>query len=60
MDVRKTPQVTNPNYDLVTDQIHLYYDIPLVTFGTDKDRNLIIQFLVFVQPYIQKPLVLYQ
>ena len=33
--------------------------MPLVTFGIDKDRNLIIQFLVFVQPYIQKPLVLY-
>ena len=34
--------------------------MPLVTFGIDKDRNLIIQFLVFVQPYTQKVLVLYQ
>ena len=34
--------------------------MPLVTFGIDKDRNLIIQFPVFVQPYTQKPLVLYQ
>ena len=34
--------------------------MPLVTFGIDKDRNLNIQFLVFVQPYTQKPLVLYQ
>ena len=34
--------------------------MPLVTFGIDKERNLIIQFLVFVQPYGQKPLVLYQ
>ena len=32
----------------------------LVTFGIDKDMNLIIQFLVFIQPYIQKPLILYQ
>ena len=32
----------------------------LVTFGIDRDRNLIIQFPVFVQPYIQKPLTLYQ
>ena len=29
-------------------------------FGIDQDRNLIIQFPIFVQPYIQKPLTLYQ
>ena len=40
--------------------MHLYYDLPLVTFGIDKDRNLIIQFPVFVHPYTQKPLVLNQ
>ena len=28
--------------------------MPLITFGIDKDRNLIIQFPVFVQPYTQK------
>ena len=32
----------------------------LVTFGIDKDRNLIIQFPVFIQPYAQQPLILYQ
>ena len=32
----------------------------LVTFGIDKDRRLIIQFPVFVQSYIQQPLILYQ
>ena len=32
----------------------------LVTFGIDKDSNLIIQFPVFVQPYTQQPLILYQ
>ena len=31
-----------------------------VTFGTDKDMNLVIQFPVFIQPYTQKPLILYQ
>ena len=31
----------------------------LVTFGIDQDRNLIIQFPVFIQPYTQKPLTLY-
>ena len=60
MEVRKTLQVTNPDYDLVIDRIYLYYDMPLVTFGIDKDRNPIIQFPVFVLPYTQKPLVLYQ
>ena len=32
----------------------------LVMFGIDQDRNLIIQFPVFVQPYTQKLLTLYQ
>ena len=34
--------------------------LQLVTFGNDKDKNLIIQFPVFVQPYTQQPLILYQ
>ena len=32
----------------------------LVTFGIEKDKNLIIRFPVFVQPYTQQPLILYQ
>ena len=32
----------------------------LVTFGIDNHRNLIVQFLVFVQPYSQKRLAMYQ
>ena len=59
-EVKKTLQITNPDYDLVLDRLHLYYDMPLVTFSIDKDMNLIIQFPVFVQPYTQKPLILYQ
>ena len=31
-----------------------------VTFGIDKGMNLVIQFQVFIQPYTQKPLILYQ
>ena len=53
-------QATNPEYDLVIDSLHPYYDIQLVTFGIDRDKNLIIQFPVFVQPYTQQPLILYQ
>ena len=40
--------------------MYKYYDMKLVTFGIDQNRNLIIQFPVFVQPYTQKPLTLYQ
>ena len=32
----------------------------LVTFGIDKDMNLVIQFPVLIQPYTQIPLILYQ
>ena len=32
----------------------------LVTFRIDKKRNLIIQFPIFVQPYTQQLLILYQ
>ena len=32
----------------------------LVTFGIDRERNLIIQFPIFIQKYMQKPLILYQ
>ena len=40
--------------------MYKYYDMKLVMFGIDQDRNLIIQFPVFLQPYTQKPLTLYQ
>ena len=55
--VKKTLQITNPDYDLVLDRLHLYYDMQLITFGIDKDMNLVIQFPVFIQPYTQKPLI---
>ena len=55
-EVRKSLQQTNPDYALVLDRLHLYYDMQLVTFGIDREMNLVIQFPVFIQPYIQKPL----
>ena len=51
---------TNKDYDLVINRLYLYYDMKLVTFGIDNQKNLIIQFLVFVQPYTQTRLTLYQ
>ena len=59
-EVKKSLQHTNPDYALVLERLHLYYDMQLVTFGIDRDTNLVIQFPVFIQLYIQKPLVLYQ
>ena len=59
-EVKKSLQHTNPDYTLVLERLHLYYDMQLVTFGIDKDMNLVIQFPVFIQPYAQKPLILYQ
>ena len=38
----------------------MYYDMKLVMFGIDYQKNLIIQFPVFVQLYMQSKLTLYQ
>ena len=51
---------TNPDQDIVIQRLHLYYDMKLVTFGIDRDRNLIVQFPVSIQPYTQQLLILYQ
>ena len=59
-EVKKSLHYTNPDYTLVLDRLHLYYDMQLVTFGIDKDMNLVVQFLIFMQPYTQTPLILYQ
>ena len=32
----------------------------LVTFGFDNNKYLIVQFPVFIHPYTQQPLILYQ
>ena len=59
-EVRIAITKSNKDYDLVLTSLYLYYDIKLVTFGIDNQRNLIVQFPVFVQPYTQKRLVMYQ
>ena len=50
----------NSDCDIVIKRLHLYYDMKLFTCGIDRDKNLIIQFPVFMQPYTQQLLVLYQ
>ena len=53
-EVKKSLHHTNPDYTLVLDRLHLYYDMQLVTFSINKDMNLVIQFPIFIQPYTQK------
>ena len=59
-EVRIAIAKSNKDYDLVLTRLYLYYNMKLVTFGIDNQRNLIVQFLVFVQPYTQKRLIMYQ
>ena len=58
-EVKNLLHITNPDYTLVLDRLHLYCDMQLITFGIDKDMNLVVQFPMFIQPYTQKPLILY-
>ena len=53
-EVKKAIQITNPDYNIVIQRLHLYYDMKLVTFGINEERNLLVQFPVFIQPYIQQ------
>ena len=48
-EVKRSLHITNPDYTLVLDRLHLYYDMQLVTFGIHSDMNLVIQFPVFIQ-----------
>ena len=50
----------NQDYEIVMNRLYLYYNMKLVMFGIDYQKNLIIQFPVFVQPYMQTKLTLYQ
>ena len=58
-EVRIAITKSNKYYDLVLTRLYLYYDMKLVTFGIDNQRNLIVQCPVFIQPYTQKRLVMY-
>ena len=51
---------TNLDYDIGIKRLHIYYNMKLVTFRIGRNRNLIIQFPISVQPYTQQLLTLYQ
>ena len=40
--VKETLIKTNPDYDIAIKRLYLYYDIKLVTFRIDKQRNLML------------------
>ena len=55
----KLPIHNYPDYVIVIKRLHLYYDMKLVIFSINEKRNLIVQFPIFMQPYIQQ-LILFQ
>ena len=59
-EVRIAIAKSNKDYDLVLTRLYLCYNMKLVTFGIDNQRNLIVQFRGCVQPYTQKRLIMYQ
>ena len=58
--MKKAIQTTKPDYYIVITRLHLYYDMKLVTFGIDKDRNLIIHFQFLYSHIPNILLILYQ
>ena len=60
LEVKKAIQTMNPDYDIIIKRLHLYYDMKLVSFIIYRDKYLIIQFPIFIQPYTQQTLILYQ
>ena len=59
-EVKKGIKITNTDYDIVIKRLNLLHDVKLVTFGINEERNLLVQFPIFVQPYIQQQFILYQ
>ena len=53
-EVKQVLLKINKKYGLVIKGTYKYYDMKLVTFGIDQDRNLIIQFPASVQLYTQE------
>ena len=49
---------SNQDYEIVLNRLYMYYNMKLVTFGIDSQRNVIIQFPVFLQLYTQTKLTL--
>ncbi len=59
-EVAQMVRQTHPEYILAIEDLTLYYDMKLVTFGIDTNQNLIITFPVFVKQYTTQPMILYE
>ncbi len=59
-EVAQMVRQTHPEYILAIEDLTLYYDMKLVTFGIDSNQNLIITFPVFVKQYTTQPMILYE
>ena len=53
-EVRIAVAKSNKDYDLVLTRLYLYYDMKLVMFGIDNQRNLIVQFPVSFNHTLRK------
>ena len=53
-EVRIAITKSNKDYDLVLRRLYLYYDMKLVTFGIDSQRNLIYNSLYLCSPTPRK------
>ena len=58
--IKAALQKTDPNYNLLFHDLYYYYDMQMVSFSYDKDFNFLLQLPVFIEPYFQDPLSLYQ
>ena len=58
-EVRETLILSYPEFELVLNQVHQYYNIPIGSF-TYSDGILAIQVPLLVKPKLQEPLMMYQ
>ena len=49
-DVKTAIRKTNPDYDLMMERLHLYYDMQLVTFGINKGKQSLISYQIEIVP----------
>ena len=57
---QSSPTNNKPAYTPLFPDFYYYSDMKLSSFVYDKDFNLLLQFPVFMEPYTQKPVALYQ
>ena len=61
-EARNTLRTTNPDYDLVIDRLHLYYDMQLVTINTNfaKYLEMFPNLIECLQPLLIKNRTMYK